>query len=214
MQPAFVCYTWGTSRHDSWPLNDLLSQLPSETIVSYADDTVILCNDDSWNKVQSRMNYSLKCVGTWLAVNQLSLNVLKTVYIAFGAYCDSVPDFLNIRINDQQIKRVESCKYLGVYIDYKVRWDVHIENVVKKTKYLLFIFKKLAKLMHPRSMLSIYYALFHSICHYGIIAWGRGVCIQQCKMCIGCASEEDIKNCSWGCIPSSCSVEFTSVIYF
>ena len=30
-------------------------------------------------------------------------------------------------IHNQQIERVESCKYLGVFIDYNMKWDKHIE---------------------------------------------------------------------------------------
>ena len=51
-----------------------------------------------------------------------------------------------------------------------MRWKKHMEYIYNKTKYLIFIFYKLAKLMTTNT-LRIYYAFFHSIISYGIIAW-------------------------------------------
>ena len=104
--------------------------------------------------------------------NKLSLNVRKTVYITFGNYCDSVPNQIDIKIKDKEINKVESCKYLGIIFDYNLRWDKHIQYIIKKTKYLIYILYKISKSMTIETMRMIYYAYFHSIINYGIIAWG------------------------------------------
>ena len=71
-----------------------------------------------------------------------------------------------------KINRVGSTKYLGIIFDNNMRWNEHMEYIYNKTKYLIFIFYKLAKLMTTGTLRMIYYALFHSIISYGIIAWG------------------------------------------
>lgn len=53
-----------------------------------------------------------------------------------------------------------------------MKWDKHIEYLTNKTKYLLFIFHKLSKIMKIETLRTIYCALFNSIISYGIIAWG------------------------------------------
>ena len=70
------------------------------------------------------------------------------------------------------LKRVESCKYLGVTFDYNLRWDRHIEHVINKTKYLIFLFYKLSRIMAIKVLKMINFAFFQSIVIYGIIAWG------------------------------------------
>ena len=40
---------------------------------------------------------------------KLLLNIKKTVSISFGNYYDSVSNQINIKINDKEINRVESC---------------------------------------------------------------------------------------------------------
>ena len=96
-------------------INDLLESLTSDNIIAYADDTVIIASDDTWQNTEKTMNLYLKHVASWLAHNKLSLNINKTVYIAFGNYCDSVPSKLCVKIDNSELKRVDSYKYLGIY---------------------------------------------------------------------------------------------------
>ena len=63
-------------------------------------------------------------------MDKLSLNIKKTVHMTFGNYCDSVPEELNIHIQGIELNRIEYCKYLGIVIDYKLRWDKHIEYII------------------------------------------------------------------------------------
>ena len=153
-------------------INDLLTELPPDAISAYADDTAIITSGDTWDKAQDSMNRYLFIIDQCLARNKLSLNVGKTVYITFGNYCDSVPNQIDIKIKDKEINRVESCKYLGIMFDYNLRWDKHIQYIIKKTKYLIYIFYKISKSMTIETLRMIYYAYFHSIINYGIIAWG------------------------------------------
>ena len=89
----------------------------------------------------------------------------------FGSQYDRTPKNLNININRIKLKRVESTKYLGIVFDSNMRWNEHIEYVYNKTKYLIFIFYKLTKIMSTDCLRMVYYAFFHSIISYGIIAW-------------------------------------------
>ena len=153
-------------------VNDLLTGMPEGEIVSFADDTAVVATGKTWTQIEQKANNQLKIISVWLALNKLSLNIDKTVYITFGNYCNSVPLNFNLQLNNSNIQRAENCKYLGVYIDYKINWGLHIEKIIKKTKYLIFIFHKLAELMQQKTLMIIYYALFHSVISYGIIAWG------------------------------------------
>lgn len=152
-------------------VNHLLKDMPDDSIISYADDTVIITSDVTWSATQGKINRYLNQVFMWLAINKLSLNVNKTVYMTFGNYFDSVPSALNIVIQNQNVQRVEFHKYLGVVFDFNMKWDEHIDNIIKRTKYLIFIFAKIKKIMDVKTLMIIYYAFFHSIITYGIIAW-------------------------------------------
>ena len=118
------------------------------------------------------MNDLLRKISKWLALDKLSLNTDKTVYLEFSSQCDSNPKNLNININGIKIKRVESTKYLGLVFDSSMRWNEHIVYVYNKSKYLIFIFYKLMMIISTDCLRMVYYAFFHSMISYGTIAWG------------------------------------------
>ena len=79
-------------------INDLLFQLCDEgddAIISFADDSSVISN---LNVAETNRNNFLKVVSSWLLINQLSLNIGKTVYISFINHIDC-KHYCAIRIN-------------------------------------------------------------------------------------------------------------------
>ena len=62
-------------------VNDLLTGMPEGEIVSFADDTAVVATGKTWTQVEQKANNQLKTISDWLALNKLSLNIDKTVYI-------------------------------------------------------------------------------------------------------------------------------------
>jgi hypothetical protein len=153
-------------------INDMFNFIPDNSLVSYADDTAILCSGKNWEEVQIKVTEWLEIINSWLCMNQLSMNADKTTFITFGCYLDSVPNELEILINNTKIKRVHHCKYLGIVLDGCMKWDCHIRELIKKVKYFIFVFYKLSLVMNKKNMKIIYHALIESVINYGITAWG------------------------------------------
>lgn len=103
-------------------------------MIAYADDTAVPMNGHSWRELSVHVSDKLDSIFSWLYQNKLILNMNKSVYVTFGNYKDSVPDELDVFLNGGRLKRVVSCKYLGVIYDYNIKWDLHVNNVVNKTK--------------------------------------------------------------------------------
>ena len=87
---------------------------------------------------------------------------------------------INITINEEPLERVTETKYLGIKFDTNMRWSKHVEYLINKTSYLIFIFSKIAKFMDYNTLKIIYYALFYSQINYGIIAWGERIKSNYC----------------------------------
>ena len=94
------------------------------------------------------------------------------VYMTVNNISDSDPIKHDIDIHRHKIKRVTNHKYLWLLFDYNMKWDKHIEYILNKTKYLIYIFAKIKKSMDTKTLMTIYYAFFHSLINYGIIDWG------------------------------------------
>ena len=87
-------------------INDLLLDIPEDSIISHADDTAVITSAKTWKEVETKMNGTLHKISAWLAHNKLSLNTDKTVYIEFGNQVDSTPKKLDkhIRHKNQELK--------------------------------------------------------------------------------------------------------------
>ena len=133
-------------------INELLLDTPEDEIVSFADDTAIVTSVKTWKEVEIKMNETLHKISTWQALNKLSLNTDKTVYIEFGNQVGSTTKNLDINIQGTKIKRVENTKYLGIIFDSYMRWNEHCEYIYNKTEYLIFVFYKLSKLMMTETL--------------------------------------------------------------
>ena len=76
-------------------------------------------------------------------------------------------------IDGVNIKKTDHVKYLGVTLDDKLKWDLHIlnlKNTLSKTCGIAY------KIRHfvPQSVLkTIYFTLFQSKIQYSILNWGR-----------------------------------------
>lgn len=151
-------------------INDVLTQI--EETLAFADDTAICCSARSWTELENKMNEKLTVMANYLALNDLSLNIGKTVYMSFTVQKRKQPESLNIKINNEQIKRVDSTKYLGIEIDSNMKWINNITANIKKTRYILFLFHKMKFCLSSTQLKIIYHALFVSISTYGIIGWG------------------------------------------
>ena len=64
-------------------------------------------------------------------------------------------------------------KYLGVFIDYKLSWNHHIDTVTLKISRTIGLLSKLRHFIPPYTLLQIYNSLVAPYLRYGLIAWGQ-----------------------------------------
>ena len=106
----------------------------------------------------------------------LTINYKKTTYVPFSCNRSNLPDYNKLEINAHnsliEISGSDFTKYLGVYIDKFLRWDVHINTVTRTLRSILYKFKFLNKILDVRQMKIIYHALVESRLSYGILGWG------------------------------------------
>ena len=154
-------------------INPLLKEMHIEgSMLSYADDTVLVFSGDSWNNVKNMAENGIRLVKNWFDSFQLSLNLTKTNFIAFSPTEKNRPYFNELKINDTFIQGTKHTKYLGIIIDCHLRWSFHIERITLCVKRLLHKFYVLREFMSKKLLICIYKSLIESIFRYGIIVWG------------------------------------------
>lgn len=166
-------------------VNDLCNlKLKYGSIFSYADDTALVFEGNSWEEVKARAEEGLKVVMKWLQDNLLSLNIGKTKFMTFTNSRSRTPVLTVIAHSNcaqgscdcTELEQVQSIKYLGVVIDEKLNWKQHINVLTGRVRKLIYIFKNLREVADRRLIINVYNSLCRSILTYCNTAWG-GACI-------------------------------------
>lgn len=138
----------------------------------FADDTAILYKGKSVSDLYLDMQIDMQLLTAYLENNLLSLNPKKTKLMIFGGTEDQGSSNPTLIVNGETIEEVASFKYLGVHIDSKLRWDVHIRKIITSCSSLCGILRKLSNYVPRHVLLKIYYSFIHSRYQYGIAVWG------------------------------------------
>ena len=76
---------------------------------------------------------SLDSINKWFTANKLKLSLSKCVYTVFNlTRNNSLNIYYDLSINSTKLIRVNSTKYLGVYIDEDLTWQNHIHYIINK----------------------------------------------------------------------------------
>ncbi|KAK3932765.1 hypothetical protein KUF71_002736, partial [Frankliniella fusca] len=112
-----------------------------------------------------------KDIQDWFVKNKLSLNIKKTNYIVFKRPLWNIPE-TTIKIENQEVSRVASVKYLGIIIDEHLTWNEHIKKIVPQLKAAAGLIYRLRKVLDVSKLKLLYYAYFHSHMCYLSSFWG------------------------------------------
>ena len=79
---------------------------------------------------------------------------------------------INILVDGIPLKQVEYTKFLGVWIDEKMCWRLHLEKTILKLKQNLNLLKVSKKFLNVHAKRLIYFAHIQSHIVYCISVWG------------------------------------------
>ena len=137
----------------------------------FADDTCLFMSHEDPKTLEDLVNSELENIDQWLIDNRLSLNVDKSCFLLFTGKTRFQQDF-KICISDKEVSRVSAAKYLGVHIDDKLNWQLHLSHVLTKIKQGLGALRKIKHVISPFDLTSLYYAFIQSHLQYCVTSWG------------------------------------------
>lgn len=154
-------------------VNSLLKKKLKGRVISFADDTVLLFDDDTWQSLKIKVEEELTEVCKWFRFHTLTLNAEKTGYMIFNSYSGQSPDLGSLMVSpDVKIREQKTVKYLGIILDQHMRWDHHVGYMVNKIRFLLGRFAILRRYLNFSQLRTLYFSLVQSQLTYGILGWG------------------------------------------
>ena len=152
-------------------LNDICNVSSILEFTLFADDTSIIYSHDSTTSLRNTLNTELEKLNAWFNLNKLSLNLKKTNYITFST--NNSDSTSQIAINGSNIEKVNSTKYLDVYIDHLLNWKDHIAYISSKSSKSTAVIHKTSHVLDTKPLTLLYNAIIFPYLNYYVKVWGN-----------------------------------------
>lgn len=158
-------------------INDLPEHMKGCKLILFADDTSIAVASNGIEDLMSCCDRLFRAFVQWCQSNALIVNIEKTNLIFFGKRNPS--NISTILRFGNTVIAPKSLKFLGVHLDSVLKWDEHINALVKKLNRSFYAINQIKKTLPVRSVLDVYYSLVYSHLNYNILLWGNSTDINR-----------------------------------
>ena len=122
------------------------------------------------------LNKDLRELSFSLNANKIALNVAKTKIVLFKISNKIHDADLKIKLCRKRIHACPYVKYLGVFINENLNWEIDINEISTKLIEGNAMLSKLRHYVNKYILLSVYYGIFHSHLAYLCLVWGQVKC--------------------------------------
>ena len=157
-------------------INDLQPSLP---LFKYVDDSttldIIRKKDPDNNSMQKAIDF----ISHWTKTNDMQINAKKTHELLMS-FQKHLPNPSPNQIDGQSIDRVCSAKLVGKHIQDDLKWDVHVQEMLKKARIKLHFLIQLKKSRVPYNhAISFYKSVIVPQLEYAYPAWATSITKEQ-----------------------------------
>lgn len=152
-------------------VNDMHRASDKLNFIHFADDTTIYRSGSDLSSLCQEINFEMNRILDWLKANRLSLNIEKTKFMLF-THSSVDPNSLNISLNNINVERVNSRKFLGITIDERLNYNDHVAALARKLSCTVGVMSKLSEFVPPNIIKLLYYSIFYPHLLYGVVVWG------------------------------------------
>ncbi len=118
------------------------------------------CKLEDSIKLETNLNSNRSRLTEYFNINRLSINFAKCEFMLIGTYQALKKIlYINVHINGEPINRVSVSKYVGMYIDKNLKWDVHIHKIIPKISAKISILRSLRNLVPIDTLTLMYNAI-------------------------------------------------------
>ena len=141
-------------------------------VTLFADDTNLHLSHNNFKSLQMQTANEVDEIKNWINANKLTIDYKKSCFMLVGNKQTAESDF-NLCINHIKIEQSDQVKRLGVHLDSKISWKIHIEKLTCKLSKVCGMIYKLRHNVPLSTLKLLYYAMFHSHLQYSLLNWGR-----------------------------------------
>ena len=91
----------------------------------------------------------------------------------FKANKKKINQSIELQIEGNDVKQVESTKFLGIYIDSNLNWKQHIKHTTNKISKVCGILCRARHFLSSKILRNLYYTLVYPYLQYGNTIWAN-----------------------------------------
>ena len=122
-----------------WFVDCINKCLKYSNITIFADDATLLISGKRIHPLIVKLEDDLQKLKDWFDSNYLTINIDKTNYMIFNY---NAPDSVEIKLAEKTMTQVKHTKILGLYIQNDLKWDRHLDHILKKIAYPCYVLKR------------------------------------------------------------------------
>jgi hypothetical protein len=153
-------------------VNDLSNAVISSNINVFADDVVIYSSSNCMTELQVNLQCTLDAVYEWYSSNKLTLSIEKCNIMVINSNPSQQINDFKLRLGDKDLSKVNSTKYLGVYVDDKLKWTDHLKAMASKVNMNNSRLRRLNKVLPLDIRIKIHNCVNIPIFDYAATVWG------------------------------------------
>lgn len=139
----------------------------------FADDATFYTHDKLFEKVEKKLQCGADNVKGWSRQNKMHIHNDKTNYMILGTINKlNEPHELDLKIDDNQIKKTHNQKLLGIHIDDKLSWSSHIDHLCSTISSKISLLRQLSRYVSIDVQKKFYQGYILPLIDYGSVVWG------------------------------------------
>ena len=138
----------------------------------FADDTTLIFENSNKYELFNQCDYGVNLFFSWCCANRLSINISKTNMMLFSNILTPL-DIADVFMNNKKIEYASSTRFLGVTIDDKLKFNLHINAITKKISKNIGVLYKLKQYLPCETLLSVYRSIIEVYINYCNLLFGN-----------------------------------------
>lgn len=148
-------------------INDLLIDWSDRW--KYVDDSTFAERVSSTGN--SELQELVNVIYDWTKVNHMKLNIGKCKELIID-FAKEKHDFLPLTINNVGIERTKSARILGLFVQDNLKWNEHVNHIVKKAGKRLYMLRVLKRSNADiNTLITVYCVIIRPILEYACQVW-------------------------------------------
>lgn len=143
-------------------------------LIIFVDDLSIAVSAETLDELKNICESLIGQFESWCRENALIINIDKTECVRFTARNPTTNPF-GVYYEGESLNSKEVVKFLGVYVDDRLRWCHHVDHVCRKLSSSFYAICRIKDTLPLSSVISIYYSLAYSHISYCILVWGNSI---------------------------------------